>query len=290
MKLGLGTYFALVCAGFATALGCSASAGGPGEESESAAVAGGDQHAQSLVDPVPPTTVPKVGPVVTTPVGVLDPCLSDGIDSVCTPAGVRYSNACYAAKDGATSWGPCQTCLANPSCTSSPKTTAGYDPLYFIGGTDPGDPSFPQELTAAGCAPEQSYFSGVWTSMGQWSTAICPSKPAESAADIDAGTSGVISCDSCTGDPPVGYVVFAWLSGVPVGPQPVATQPVCNPSAPTCSISSGICDPPTGPICELPSDGCESFTCMQFSQQEATGTTPTPPPSLGTPVVIGTTP
>jgi hypothetical protein len=174
------------------------------------------------------------GPIGHPNVPVVDSGLCDerAADPVCGATGTKYVNACFAARAGDTAWGPCTTCVANPSCSSSPTNTPGvFDPLYF-----PEDPTFAQALAAAECGPETYYESGKGPGGPYWATAICLSSFTESAADLAADTSGILPCDRCTGDPPVGRVVVAWMR-------------------------SG--DGPDG----KPGAGCSSFQCLVAAQE-----------------------
>lgn len=135
-------------------------------------------------------------------------------------------------------------CLVNPYCAARPKTSAGFDPLV-LRGLDT-DPTFSDRLAASGCEPEVYYSPAAGLGLTDvWGTAICPSTFTESAADLAAGTSGAIACDSCTGDPGPGRIVIAWL----VNPPP-------------CTIG------PRG-SCGVPGPNCSDVSCLVQEQQSA---------------------
>jgi hypothetical protein len=132
----------------------------------------------------------------------------------------------------------------NPACYATPKTTPGYDPLS-LDYDNTLDTTFPAQLAAAGCSTEQYYKASILQNDGTWATAICPSTFTETAADLAAGTSGVLACDSCTGTPPPGHVVIAWMVQAPrrCGQHQV--------------------------VCFFPDHGCGNLACMNGDQKQA---------------------
>jgi hypothetical protein len=105
------------------------------------------------------------------------------------------------------------SCGVHPQCEdrdvcppSAPKSGPGYDaPVYAH--VEPKGwlaclpyPGFSDSLAAMDCTPEVIYQTGG--ARGPWATAFCRDKPNQ------YGT--VIPCDTCTGTPPPGWVVFMW--------------------------------------------------------------------------------
>jgi hypothetical protein len=144
-------------------------------------------------------------------------------------------------------------CKTNPSCAAQPKTTAGYDPRIAEDGFDS---TFGDHLRAAGCLPAETIYAVAgdfkFDSGSLWGTASCP---ASAGADLTTISSGVLACDSCTGDPGRGRVIVAWL--IKATPRTYCAS------------------------CPLPGTGCDAFSCLQDAQLWATSTTtPSPPPVI----------
>jgi hypothetical protein len=148
-------------------------------------------------------------------------------------------------------------CKTNPSCAAQPKTTDGYDPLLFD--VEPANSTFADRLKEAGCSPAETIYAIAggfsFDSGSLWGTASCP---ASAGADLTTIASGVLPCDSCTGDPGKGRVIVAWL--IKATPRTYCAN------------------------CPFPGTGCDAFSCLQDAQLGAiTAKAPAPPPIIPPP-------
>jgi hypothetical protein len=141
----------------------------------------------------------------------------------------------------------------------SPKKTPGpgFDPRIIDQYTV--EDKFRDRLTNAGCVgPEKVYALTNTVAPSSWGMAVCPESAGKSLATIN---SGVLQCDSCTGDPGDGKVVVVWL---------IDTFDHCWPG------SDGV------QHCGTPGTGCDAFSCscgtMDCLSSSQLGLLTTPPP------------
>jgi hypothetical protein len=146
------------------------------------------------------------------------------------------------------------TCTCVPDCPvnnycktwSKTTTTPVFDPAIsnISQGACTYDTSVSDLLAAAGCEPER-YYTTTGNEFSRWAISICPKdKFIQTQAQLDEGTSGILQCDSCTGDPGPNGVVVAWL---------------------TDAVECGC---PVAGHCENPG-ACDDMSCLAQSQQDS---------------------
>jgi hypothetical protein len=182
-----------------------------------------------------------------------------GWHSYCAPCKARYCPL------------ECGCALDDPSppppplpCVSSAKLTAGFDNLALTSTPQSitSDPTFADQLTAAGCLPTghsspdagpveprelSGYNPGGGDNIGGWNWAIasCPSMFTIPANALMHDTAVFLQPDSCTGDPGPGRVILAWAANGP------------------CQIlPNGVWQ------CIFPDGTCTGATCLAKAQQQ----------------------
>jgi hypothetical protein len=138
-------------------------------------------------------------------------------------------------------------CRVNKTCTwSAPPTTLApgdFEPRIDTDNGGIADTDFPKLLKDAGCQPERRYAPG-FLGGALWAVALCPRNK---IAGLTTHSSGLISCDNCTGDPDGESAVLAWL------------------------VRAGGCQHWTDTTprrCNGPSGGCDAIECVIGSQDE----------------------